>query len=94
MGTDPPIPGEGEMKFMILVHGNEKVEAARSEAETQRIMGGHMKFAGEMRAAGKMTGGDRLRPESEAVRLPPQGGQRQVTRRARCRDQGGAAGST
>ena len=67
------------MKFMLLIHGDEKAEAKRTEAEMQRIMGGHMKVAGDLRAAGKLAGGHRLRPESEAVRLRLKGGQRQVT---------------
>jgi len=67
------------MKFAILIHGDEKAEAARSEAEHQRIMAGHIKFNSEMRAAGKMLGGERLRPESESTRLRLKGGQRQIT---------------
>src|SRR5262245_15686289 len=66
------------MKFMLLIHGDEKAEATRSEAEMQRIVGGHMRFAGDMRAAGKMVGGERLRPEAEAVRLRLKAGKRQV----------------
>jgi hypothetical protein len=71
-------PPEDDMKFVLLIHGDDKVQAQRTEAETQRIMGGHMKLAGDLRAAGKLIGAERLRPEREAVRLRLKGGQRQV----------------
>jgi hypothetical protein len=67
------------MKFVLLIHGDEKAQAKRTEAEMQRIMGGHMKFAGDLQAAGKLAAVHRLRPESEAVRLRLKSGQRQVT---------------
>jgi hypothetical protein len=66
------------MKFILLIHGDEKAQAKRTEAEMQRIVGGHMKFADDLRAAGKMIGGERLRPETEAVRLRLKSGRRQV----------------
>jgi len=66
------------MKFILLIYGDERAEAKRTEGEMQRIMGEHKKLAADLRAAGKMLGGERLRPENQAVRLQLRGGQRRA----------------
>jgi len=38
----------------------------------------HMRFATELRAAGKMVVGERLRPDGDATRVPVKAGQRQL----------------
>ena len=53
------------MKFILLIHGNEQVEGRRSEAEVKQVVGQHMKVAQELRGAGKMVHGERLRPQAE-----------------------------
>jgi hypothetical protein len=67
------------MRYMLLICANEKAEAAVPEAEMSTIVQGHMRFAEELRAAGKMVMGERLRPESAASRIRLEAGQRQVT---------------
>jgi hypothetical protein len=67
------------MRYMLLICGDEKAEAAVPEAEMAAIVQGHRRFAEELRAAGKMVIGERLRPEAEASRIRLKAGQRQVT---------------
>ena len=66
------------MRYMLLICANEKAEAAMPEAEMSAIVQGHMRFAEELRAAGKMVMGERLRPEGDASRIRLEGGQRRV----------------
>ena len=67
------------MKFILLIHGNEQAEGRRSEAEVKQVVGQHMKVAQELRGAGKMVHGERLRPQAEATRLRAKAGQPQIT---------------
>jgi hypothetical protein len=64
------------MKFILLIHGNEQAEGRRSEAEVKQVVGQHMKVAQELRGAGKMVHGERLRPQAEATRLRVKAGRR------------------
>jgi hypothetical protein len=66
------------MRYMLLICANEKAEAAMPEAEMSAIVQGHMRFAEELRAAGKMVMGERLRPEGDASRIRLEGEQRRV----------------
>jgi len=67
------------MKFILMIHGNESAEARRSEAEMKQVVGQHMRVAQELRAAGKMVHGERLRGQAEATRLRTKAGQIQLT---------------
>ncbi len=67
------------MKFILLIHGNEQAEGRRTEAEMKQIVGQHMQVAQELRAAGKMVHGERLRSQAEATRLRSKAGQIQLT---------------
>jgi hypothetical protein len=67
------------MKFILLINGNEQAEGRRSEAEMKQVVGGHMKVAQDLRAAGKMVSAERLRPQAEATRIRLKGGQPQLT---------------
>ena len=67
------------MKFILMIHGNEGAEARRTESEMKQIVGQHMKVAQELRAAGKMIHGERLRPQAEATRIRAKAGQPQLT---------------
>ena len=44
----------------------------------ESMVKGHMRFAEELRAAGKMVVGERLRPDGDASRVRVKAGQRQV----------------
>jgi hypothetical protein len=66
------------MRYMLLICANENAEAAMPEAEMSAIVQGHMRFAEELRAAGKMVMGERLRPEGDASRIRLEAGQRRV----------------
>jgi hypothetical protein len=67
------------MRYMLLICADEKSETAVPPAEMSAIVQGHMRFAEELRAAGKMIVGERLRPEGDGTRIRLKAGQRQVT---------------
>ena len=67
------------MKFMLMIHGSEQADERHTEAEVKQIVGQHMKVAQDLRAAGKMVHGERLRPQAEATRLRTKAGQIQLT---------------
>ena len=67
------------MKFMLMIHGSEQADERHTEAEVKQIVGQHMKVAQELRAAGKMVHGERLRSQAEATRLRAKAGQIQLT---------------
>ena len=67
------------MRYMLLICADEKAEAAVAPAEMTAMVQGHMRFAEELRAAGKMVVGERLRPDADASRIRAKAGQRQVT---------------
>jgi len=66
------------MRYMLLICADEKAEAQVSKAEMDAIVQGHMRFAEELRNSGKMVGGERLRPASDASRIRLKTGQRHV----------------
>ncbi|HYB41907.1 MAG TPA: YciI family protein [Candidatus Methylomirabilis sp.] len=66
------------MRYMLLICHDDKTQAPPPKAEMEAIMQGHMRFGQEVRAAGKMVAGERLRPDSEASRLRLKGGHHQV----------------
>jgi len=66
------------MRYMLLICGDEKTETQVPKAEMEAMVQGHMRFAQELQAAGKMVVGERLRPDAEASRLRVKAGQRQV----------------
>ena len=66
------------MRYMLLICGDEKTEAQVPKAEMGATVQGHMRFAQELQAAGKMVVGERLRPEVDASRVRAKAGQRQV----------------
>jgi len=67
------------MRYMLLIHGEEKADTQVPKAEMDSLIQGHMRFGEELRAAGKFIEASRLRPESEASRVRAKAGQRQVT---------------
>jgi hypothetical protein len=67
------------MRYMLLIGSDDKTGAPPSRAEGERLVAGHTRFADELRAAGKMVLGDRLRPEADAARVRIKAGHHQVT---------------
>jgi hypothetical protein len=66
------------MRFMLLIGSDDKNAPMPTQAEMDAIMQGHMKFGTEIRAAGKMVHGERLRPDTEASRIRSKAGHRQI----------------
>jgi hypothetical protein len=66
------------MRYMLLICSDEKAESKVPKAEMEATVQGHMRFARELREAGKMVAGERLRPDAEASRIRVKAGQRQV----------------
>jgi hypothetical protein len=66
------------MRFMLLIGSDDKTAPPPPPAEMTAIIQGHVRVAEELRAAGKMVGGERLRPDSEASRVRVKAGHRQV----------------
>jgi len=65
------------MRYMLLIC-DDKTLAPLPAAEMGPIVQGHMRFAEDLRTAGKMVVAERLRPDSEASRIRVKAGQRQV----------------
>jgi len=68
----------GAMRYMLLIGSDDKNAPMPSKAQMDEIIQGHVKFGNEIRAAGKMVHGERLRPDTEASRLRSKAGHRQV----------------
>ena len=66
------------MRYMLLIGSDDKTPVQVPKAEMEAMVQGHMRFAEELSAAGKMVVGERLRPDSEASRVRFKAGQRQV----------------
>lgn len=67
------------MKYMLLIHENEKDWAALGDAETRQLMGEYRRFTEEIRASGHLVGGAQLQPTSTATSVRIRNGQRLVT---------------
>ena len=66
------------MRYMLLISSGKNAPAP-TPAEGQAMVQGHVKFAGALRAAGKLVVADRLRPDSDGARVRLKAGQPQVT---------------
>ena len=66
------------MRYMLLI-SHERNAPPPTPAEGQAMMQAHGKFADALRAAGKMVVADRLRPDTDAVRVRSKAGEPQVT---------------
>jgi hypothetical protein len=66
------------MRYMLLICSHEKLEKQVARTEMEAMVQGHMRFAQELRDAGKMVVGERLRPDADASRIRLKAGQRQV----------------
>src|SRR5262245_454896 len=66
------------MRYMLLIGSDDKTAPPPPQAEMGAIYQGHVRFAEELRAAGKAIVGERLRPDDDASRIRVKAGQRQV----------------
>ena len=68
------------MRYMLLIGSDDKMQdqAPPPKAQMEAMVQGHMRFAQELGATGKMVAADRLRPDSDASRVRMKAGQRQV----------------
>jgi hypothetical protein len=66
------------MKYLLLICGD-KNQGPMTAAEGQAVFDAHRRLGDELRAAGKMIHGERLRPETDATRVRAKASQRQVT---------------
>jgi hypothetical protein len=59
------------MRFLFLLHGDEKAEAALSPDERRAIVEGHMAFAESLRGRGALVAGDALEGSVSAAVVRP-----------------------
>jgi hypothetical protein len=65
------------MRYLLLIC-SDKNQAPPSQADMEAMVQGHGRFAQELRAAGKMVHGERLRADGDGSRVRFKAGQRQV----------------
>jgi hypothetical protein len=61
----------GEMKFLLLIHGDADAEAAMGRDERMRIVGEHMEYAQMLRDLGVYVSGEALQDPASAVVVRP-----------------------
>jgi hypothetical protein len=66
------------MRYLLMICSDEKNAAPPPPAVMEGIVKGHMAVSEELRKAGKMVVGERLRPDQEATRVRAKAGQRQI----------------
>jgi hypothetical protein len=67
------------MKYMLLIHDDEKAWGTLSEAERQRIYGEYRQFGEHIKDAGHYLAGAQLQPTSMATSVRVRDGKRLVT---------------
>ncbi|MDB5364096.1 MAG: YciI family protein [Rhodospirillales bacterium] len=55
------------MKYLLLIHSNEKSDQEIDPAEGQKLMGEYFAYTEALKQAGAWLGGQRLRPVAEAA---------------------------
>jgi hypothetical protein len=63
------------MRYVMLICEDESGFRAQSPAEGEAMMGEYMKFGEEMTKRGALTGGERLRPTSDATTVQVRNGE-------------------
>lgn len=67
------------MQFLLLIYEAESLNATRTEADHAAILQGYMEFGASVRAAGKMKGGEALKPVETATCVRVRDGKSLVT---------------
>jgi hypothetical protein len=67
------------MKYMLLIHDNEKGWGALSDAERRQIMADYRQFTEEIRVSGHYRAGSQLQPTATATTVRVRNGKRLVT---------------
>jgi hypothetical protein len=67
------------MKYMLLIHDDEKAWGKLTEAERQKIYGEYGMFSAELKAAGQYLAGSQLQPTTTATSVRVRDGKRLVT---------------
>ena len=67
------------MKYMLLIHDDEKAWAKLSDAERQKIYADYGAFSAELRASGQYLAGSQLQPTTTATSVRVRDGKRLVT---------------
>ncbi len=67
------------MEYMLLIYGDERFWAGRSESELQKIMREYVSYSKELAAAGVLRAGSELAPVSTATTVRVRNGQALTT---------------
>jgi hypothetical protein len=67
------------MKYLLLIHDDEKVRAKETEAERNQLINEYMQFGKSIRESGHILGSNRLQPSSTATTVRVRDGKRLVT---------------
>ena len=67
------------MKYILLIHDDEKAWVELSEADRQKMYGEYGEFIQQIKAAGQHLGGHQLQPTSAATSVRVRDGKRLVT---------------
>jgi hypothetical protein len=62
------------MQYMLLIYGEESLWERRSAEEVEKLMAGYGKLGDELRAQGKLRGGDELAPTGSATTVQVRNG--------------------
>jgi hypothetical protein len=67
------------MKYMLLIHDDEKAFVGLSEADRMAVYSEYRKFSEDIAASGNYVSGSELQPTSSATSVKVRGGKRLVT---------------
>ena len=67
------------MRYALLICTDESSDQAMSPAETETYMAGYAKFGEEMGQRGVLTGGERLKPSTDATSVQVRNGETLTT---------------
>ncbi len=67
------------MKYLALIYGDEKADAALTEQENQQVYAAYGAYTQEGRAAGVIQGGEALHPSATATTVRVRDGKRTTT---------------
>jgi hypothetical protein len=70
---------ETQMKYMLLIHQDEKAWEKLSESERKQIYGDYRQFTEQIMASGQYVAGDELHPTSSATSVRIRDGKQLVT---------------